>query len=193
MKKEILMKCNWTIRKADVWRIWKLIKDNLDLNICLIDIVEKIKNWELESMASFVMNQNNDFVVYETHNIVPNIFRDELAKKIAWISTTCTFVANYIALWGDSSAPLHTDTNLWSETIRWTITNKYTADNVAYLDKFFSSAEVSGNTYLEAWIFCDGTASANTWFLLSKINMNETIWPNEVLTINCSIAINSAT
>ena len=84
------------------------------------------------------------------------------------------------------------DTTLSDETVRQLFTNRYSSGSTAYLDAFFASSVVAGNTYLEAGIFCDGTASADTGYLLSRILMDETLSPNETLTINATITIANA-
>ena len=127
--------------------------------------------------------------VKKGHNIVPAVLRNELASLISWNTVTPTFKANYIALWTGSITPTNADTKLETEVLRWTFTNRFSVDNVAYLDKFFSTAEVNGLTINECGVFVDWTASADTGFLLSRILMNETMASNETLTINATFSI----
>lgn len=126
---------------------------------------------------------------YKGHNIVPLILREEFASLICWNTVTPTFSANYMALGSDNTTPTNADLTLGTETLRGTFTDRFNVENVAYLDKYFSSAEVWGNSYLEAWVFVDGTASADTWYLLSRIIIDETMSATETLTINASFTI----
>lgn len=129
------------------------------------------------------------FRVGEYHNLVPSILRDTLAANIAGSTVTPTYKANYMALGDDGFAATNEDTTLYNETLRGLFTNRYSIDNVAYLDKFFSTAEVAGNTYNEAGVFVDGSAGANTGYLLSRVIISETMGANETLTINASFTI----
>ncbi len=130
---------------------------------------------------------------YKTHNIIPNVLRDQFATLLSGTSVPSSFQANYIALWSGNSTPAATDTQLANETKRALFTNRYSSGHVAYLDRFFSSTEISGQTFLEVGIFCDGTATINSGYLLSRILINETMGANETLTINATITISSAT
>lgn len=131
----------------------------------------------------------NQLIVWEGHNIVPLILRSELAALISWTTVTPTFKANYMAVWTGSTTPANSDTQLVAETLRATFENRFSVDNVAYLDKFFTSAQVWWSTISELGIFVDWTASANTGYLLSRILANEVMAATETLTINATITI----
>lgn len=123
------------------------------------------------------------------HNLVPLVLRAELASLIAGNTVTPTFKANYLALWTDSTPPNNSNTQLWAETLRGLFTDRRAIDNIAFLDKFFWSVEVGWNNYNEVWVFVDGSAWVNTWFLLSRININETMQALESLTVNVTITV----
>lgn len=131
--------------------------------------------------------------VQESHNIVPLAFRNELAKQLAGGSSTSTFEANYIALGTNATEPNETNTQLGTEIVRGLFTKRGYEENTAYLDKFFGTSEVAGQNLREIGIFVDGTAGINTGTLLSHVNINENMSPNETLTINAEITIKSAT
>lgn len=123
------------------------------------------------------------------HNLVPNVLRYQLATLISGTTVTPTFKANYLALGTGSTTPANSDTQLQTETLRAVFTQRQAVNNVAYLDSFFSSTLVAGNTYNEAGIFVDGTSSANTGYLLSHVAINQTIGANQTLTINSTITL----
>ena len=64
---------------------------------------------------------------------------------------------------------------------------------VAYLDKFFTSAEVGGLHVLEAGTFVDGSGTPGSGYLLSRVLMDVTLAATETLSVNVSIAVTSAT
>ena len=178
MKKEVKLKANYTIIKAPEKIINKIIKE---LGCTRKQIATKLRDYK----GLFF----KDLKIYQGHNVVPLSIRKSLAALISWITVTPTFKANYIALGTDGTQETELDTSLAAEAIRWQFTNRYYLDNVAYLDKFFWSTEVGGNTYLEAGVFIDGTAATNSGFILSRITMDEQIAATETLTINVSVTI----
>lgn len=126
----------------------------------------------------------------ETDNLVPNVLKYSLATLISGTSVTPSFKVNYLALGTGSTAPAANDTQLQTETLRGIIEQRQAINNVAYLSTYFGSAQVAGNTYLEAGMFVDGSAGANTGYLLSHVAINQAIGSNQSLTINASITLN---
>ena len=127
--------------------------------------------------------------VNEYANIVPSVLRNELASLISGNTVTPTFKANYFALGTRSSVPANGDTALQTESTRALFTDRSYYQNVAYLDVFFPSATVGGNSYTEAGIFVDGSGSANTGYLLSRVAINQILGANQTLTMNGSVTI----
>lgn len=138
-----------------------------------------------------LLGKSTGLRVIETHNKVPLVGRSEIAKAIAWQAATLT--ANYIAVGSWANVPADGDTQLQTEFARWGFTQVTRTDNIAYLDKFFGSAEVGNKTILEAWVFMGATWVANSGVLLSRVNLNEVTTANETMTINVSITFTSAT
>jgi hypothetical protein len=177
-KAQLTQKINYTIYKIEKWVVDWIIDE---LGISIEEFAHKIKTYQ---------GRYNEYIYSRSwHNIVPLVLRATLANMIVWNTVTPTFSANYLAMWNGPIAPSNADTQLGNETIRWLFTNRFSIDNVAYLDKFWSSVEVGGNTYLEAGIFVDWTWTPNSWFLLSRIAINETMSATETLTVNASITI----
>ena len=161
-------------------RIWFLDKNGI--------LTKKARQLVTEMTRQLGWNMHN-IRSRSWHNIVPSVVRDALASRIAWNVVTPTFEANYIAL-GTGNAPTTNDnTQLDDEYIRGVFTDRFSVANTAFLDKFFSSAEIAGETYLEIGVFVDGTASADTWFLLSRILIDEAITTGENMTINTTFTI----
>lgn len=195
IEKTINFATNYTVTKATDKVLAKIYADAywiFDWKKCLNwhgKLLKSVQKKIPELLRNYKGKFSDQLQVWKGHNIVPSIIRNELALLISWSTPSTTFKANYMALWNWSLTPANTDLQLWNETVRWSITNGFSVDNTAYLDKFFSTAEVSGLTVTECGVFVDWTASANTWFLLSRILMNESMAANETLTINCTITI----
>lgn len=190
---QVSMAFNYTVTRASEWDIAEAVVKHNDSKLwtprealeSLRAGGDAVKIW-MEILKAGLPS----FARQETyHNIVPSILRNQLATLISGTTVIPTFKANYMALGSGSSTPANSDTQLQTETLRGLFTNRYAIDNVAYLDKFFSTTEVAGNTYNEAGIFVDGSAGANTGYLLSRVLINETLAVNETLTVNASITI----
>lgn len=191
---EVSLSTNYTIIKAD----------NALLDLILIELWREIphpavgrssilspehERTIIDALKHYNWKYKRFLKIRSGHNIVPLVLRETLASMIVGNTVTPTFIANYLALGDGITTPTNNDVALANETLRWTFSNRFATDNVAYLDKFFSSADVGGNSYLEAWIFVDGTASADTWYLLSRILIDEVISVNETLSFNCTFTI----
>lgn len=116
-------------------------------NFRLID--DKIKNgcqeiiqFLTKELANYTGNFSDCITIEKQHNIIPQVFRNELAKQIAGVANTTSFEANYVAVGLSSATPLAADTTLGNEHARGPFTKREATDNTAYLDKFFSSSEV---------------------------------------------------
>lgn len=165
-------------------------------NDVLVDIRSELwYNWPINTnilsrhLSNYQWRNKNKLSIWEWHNIVPLVLREALASLIAGNTVTPTFKANYISVGTDSTPAANSDTALWNEVVRNAITNKFSVWNTAYLDVFFATASVNWYTLTECGVFVDGTASLDTWYLLSRIIIDEEMGPNETLTINCSITI----
>jgi len=122
-------------------------------------------------------------------NLVPNFLRYEFARKVAGESITPTFNANYVALGDDATVVAYTDTVLGNETMRATFDARSASFNAAYLDKFFGSSGVGGNSYFEIGIFTDASATPDDGYLFSHVNINEALAITESLTINAIFTV----
>lgn len=126
--------------------------------------------------------------VYTYKNIIPTVGRTMIANNLTDSSPDNTMLVNYIALGSGTNTPVNGDTTLQTETYRNAVASRTNANNVAYITGFFSATETSG-TYREAGIFCNGTASANTGVLLSRVAINITKSTSETLTVDWTITI----
>ena len=126
--------------------------------------------------------------VYTYKNLIPTVGRTMIANNLTDSSPDNTMLANYVALGSGTNAPANGDTTLQTESYRNAVASRTNANNVAYITGFFSATETTG-TYREAGIFCNGTASADTGVLLSRVAINITKSSSETLTVDWTITI----
>jgi len=170
MKKDIQTICNYKITKIPAGTL-DFLKSNKEK-------IEYLKNNKVEGIE-----------IREWHNLVPLIIRSSIAQLISGSSITPTLKANYVALGTDDTPANYWDVKLWAETRRDLFDSRYSIDNVAYLDVYYDKANIWTLNLQEIWVFIDGTATLNTWFLLSRINMDQSLNWLEDLSINISFTI----
>ncbi len=126
------------------------------------------------------------------HNLVPTGIREYLATLISGTDVVPTFKANKVALGTDATPVSVSDTELGNETVRQDFSDRNSVGTQAFLNKFFGSIDVGGQTFQEAGVWVDGAASVGgAGYLLSHVNFNETLTSTESLTINAVISINN--
>lgn len=141
--------CSWFIRYTGSRATRKEVEDSFQKRQKKGVRDEWMRRW-MEAVKMYGPSSKTARVI-TAHNLVPLIGRTELAKAI--LGEPSNIVANYIALGSGGSAPAAGNTSLQTEFVRGTFNDTYYTDNVAYLDKFFSSAEVGNTTILECGIF----------------------------------------
>ena len=93
-------------------------------------------------------------------------------------------------MWKDSTPATNDDLKLWNEYLRTEFDNRFSGDNVAYLDVYFNNTQLWTNTFLEVWVFVDWVVGTpDSWFLFSRININEEFTWVEEMSINASFTI----
>jgi len=102
------------------------------------------------------------------HNIVVTAGRSVIAQRLGG-TTTYTGTINYGALGTQASpSPANADTQLGTEAFRKVAASQSYSSNIAYVDFFYSATDCNG-TYTEFGNVIDGSASANTGQLFSRI------------------------
>lgn len=161
------------------------------INKAKTGIVEEIQ----PRLLMFLRNYNGLLVpeieVERKHNVVPKVLRRSMAQRNAGTVVSPTFECNRIVLGSGTNLVNENDTQLQTETLRAAFTNRYAVDVTAYLDKFFDTSEVGGNTYNEAGIVVDGTDTINSGYLFSHVNISQAIGANQTLSINGSVTYTS--
>lgn len=121
-------------------------------------------------------------------NIIPTVMRAMLANNLTSISPTNLPLIKYAEVGTGTNSPANGDTALQTSSYRNAIASRTNASNVAYATAFFNATETTG-TYREAGIFSDGSASAGTGILSSRVAINITKSNTETLTLDWSITI----
>lgn len=105
--------------------------------------------------------------VLECDNLCPTVGRAVIAQRLGG-DTTYTGTVNYLALGSGTTTPTNGDTTLATESYRSAITSQTVVNNIAYLSVFIAAGTATA-THYEAGLFIDGTASADTGQLLSRV------------------------
>ena len=151
------------------------IKRNRDLGLPVRELIDR-----LHSMC------RTEVVVVE--NIVPTVGRTMIANNLTDTTPDNVMYVKKVALGSGTNTPANGDTTLQTETYRNDVASRTNASNIGYVTGFFSATEVSG-TFREAGLFSDGTASANTGILVSRVAINITKSLSESLTIDWTLTI----
>lgn len=146
---------------------------------------------EVQSLFNFFVRELNNSCkttveIYE--NIVPTVGRTMLANNLTNVSPTNVPRIKYAEVGSGTNTPANGDTAMQTSVYRNVIASITNAANIAYATAFFNATETTG-TYREAGIFCDGTASAGTGVLLSRVAINVTKTSSETLTIDWALTI----
>lgn len=126
--------------------------------------------------------------VFEYDNVVTSATWTMIANNFADATPDNTMLLNKAVLGSGTSTPATSDTQLQTETYRNNLASKSNVANVVSATAFFNATETSG-TYREAGIVVDGTGSANTGVLVSRVAINITKSTSQTLTLEWSLTI----
>jgi len=185
MKKENLkLKGIYKITKAKIespaqWDLHNKIQDFIKSGKEYISLVRK-----LNKMCK------TEIFVYE--NIIPTCGRALLANNLTSSSPDNDPKINYTALGTSDTAVANSDVKLVTETYRKETASATNADNIAYITSFYTATETNG-TFKESGLFSDGSVSADSGVLFSRVLLNGgtgiTKSATESLTIDYNIEI----
>ena len=127
--------------------------------------------------------------VFTYENLIPTAGRSAIASWLSQASPSPASVRiNKTALGTGVNVPANGDTQLQTETYRKDVASETNSNNVAYFTAFYTAPEVSG-TFLEAGMFMNGSAGANTGTLFSRVAINITKSTSETMTIDYTVTI----
>lgn len=175
--------------------VYKITKAKLEIS----------EHWRLHNEIENLMKNGGNYLplvkqlnemcrteVMEFENIIPTVGRTLLANNLTATSPTNNPRINYTALGTGTTTPANGNTQLATETYRKQVSSETNADNVAYVTAFYTATEVTG-TFYEHGLFCNGSASANSGVLFSRVLLNAptgiTKSATESLTIDYTITL----
>lgn len=126
---------------------------------------------------------------FVVENLLPTVGRTAIAQHLTNVSPTpSALVVNYVALGSGTNAPANGDTTLQTEVFRNAVASRTNSSNIGYITGFYASTDTNG-TYREVGLFINGTASANTGTLFSRVAVNITKTSVQTLTVDYTITI----
>jgi hypothetical protein len=126
--------------------------------------------------------------VLEYDNIITSACWTMIANNFVDATPDNTMLVNKALLGTSTTTPATSDTQLGAETYRNNLASKSNVANLAYATAYFNATETSG-TYREAGIVVDGTASANTGVLISRVAINITKTTSQTLTLDWTLTV----
>jgi len=127
--------------------------------------------------------------VLEYENLIPTVGRQQIAKALSGgTSTAAEIKINYTSLGSGLTAPANGDTQLQTEVFRKLVASGTFSSNQLFITAFYTAAEAVG-THKEAGLHINGTASANSGILFSRVAINVIKAATETLTIDYTVTI----
>ncbi|MBA3756490.1 MAG: hypothetical protein H0X02_09785 [Nitrosomonas sp.] len=126
--------------------------------------------------------------VFEYDNIITSVGKAMIANNLTDATPENSMLLNKAALGSGTSTPVIGDYQLQTETYRNNIASKSNTSNFAYATAYFNATETSG-TYREAGLFSNGTATANSGVLFSRVAINVTKTTSQTLTMDWTMTI----
>jgi hypothetical protein len=123
-------------------------------------------------------------------NVTTTVGRTVLARRLSG-NTTYTGIVNYTALGSNNTPPVVGDATLGTEVYRKVLSSGTYANNIAYLETFYTASETSG-TYEEYGMFIDGTGVANSGQLFNRFTQSITKSVTETLNVQSIVTFADA-
>lgn len=120
-------------------------------------------------------------------NLVPTVGRAVLAKILVG-DVTYTGEINKVALGDGTVLPVNGDTVLDNETYRQDVTSVAQVNNIAYLTSFIAAGVATGS-YTEGGLFIDGTGSADTGQLFSRVLFTPTVDKGVLTSLTIDVSV----
>lgn len=146
--------------------------------------------WEKYQELAKILHSKFKVREFLVENITTTVGRAVIARRLSG-NTTYTGIVNYTALGTSNTAAVIGDTQLGTETYRKALSSGTYANNIAYLETFFTASEVSG-TFQEYGMFIDGTGSANSGQLFNRFLQTVTKSVTETLNVQSTVTFSDA-
>lgn len=123
-------------------------------------------------------------------NITTTEGRNVFARLLSGDNTYSGNIS-HCALGDDNTAPAIGDTQLVNEVYRKALSSGTYANNIAYLETFFTATEDTG-TYEEYGFFIDGTGSANSGQIFNRFTTQTVKSNTETMNVQSQVTISDA-
>jgi hypothetical protein len=156
-----------------------------------MNIQKKVKdNISLKGHYKFTLTDihTGEVQVFEYDNVVTSACWTMIANNMFSATPANSMLVNKAALGSSTTTPATSNTQLGTETYRNNIASKSNVANIGYTTAYFNATETSG-TYREAGIFSNGTATANSGVLVSRVAINITKTTSQTLTLDWTLTI----
>lgn len=127
---------------------------------------------------------------YQIENLTTTVGRSVLAQRLGG-DTTYTGSIAYTALGTDNTAPAVGNTTLGTETYRKAVSSGIDSNNIAYIETFYTAAEVNG-TFEEYGNFIDGSAAADSGELFNRFTQTVVKSVTESLNVRSTVTFSDA-
>ena len=126
--------------------------------------------------------------VFKYENIITQKTWEMIANNFTNATPTNSMLINKAVIGTGTNTPATSDTQLQTETYRNNPASKSNLLNVASVTAYFNATETSG-TFREAGLVVDGTGTANTGVLISRVAINITKTTSQTMTFDWSLTI----
>lgn len=161
-----------------------LIKTGQDTGGKLKELWMEYK-WYLDQLNKRFLTEQ-----FYVENVTVTVGRAVFAQRLGG-DNTYTGNVDYGALGTNNTAPAIGNTTLGTETYRKALSSGTDSNNIAYLENFYTAAEVNG-TFEEYGFFIDGAAGADTGQLFNRFIQTVVKSNTESLNVQSTVTINDA-
>lgn len=126
--------------------------------------------------------------VYRYKNLNPTVLFTMIANNLTQPDPDNAMCVNYGAVGTGTNVPALGNTTLQTELERTNIASLSNVGPIAYITAFFNESQGNG-VLREAGLFANGTGTANSGVLVSRVNINITKTITESLTLDWTITI----
>lgn len=148
------------------------------------------KDFKLKGVYKFTLKNivTGEVRVIEKKNLITTAGKNYVVSRLMQDGTPLNMRITHTALGTGATAPAITDTQLQTETFRKATASATSSGNVGYLSAYYTAPEVTG-TFKEVGLFINGTSTANTGTLFSRVAVDITKSAIETLTIDYTITL----
>lgn len=176
------------------WMEAKLKEDKNSQDFCfeLLQNIEKAMHGCWEEYKYLIGQLNKGFLKNEivVENITTTVGRTVSARRLSG-SNTYSGNISHTALGTSNTAAVVGDSQLGTETYRKALSSGTFANNIAYIETFFTAAEVNG-TFQEYGNFIDGSGTVNSGQLFNRFTQTVVKSVTETLNVQSTVTFNDA-